>query len=122
MECKCVTDLESVPRMKKNFNRHRKDYYLAETIRRELRDTAALQENECFEDVKDEMYDGVVVTEEKDYDFGYDRMMAVLEHATTVGLSSNLQLLTLDWIGPGEKKGICHMLVNDEKLRWIEGD
>lgn len=49
-------------------------------------------------------------------------MNAVMEHATLVELSSNLQTVTLNWIGPGEKKGICHMLVNDEKLSWIEGD
>ena len=74
------------------------------------------------EAVKEEMYEGVVTTEEKDYACGYDRMNAVMEHATLVELSSNLQTVTLNWIGPGEKKGICHMLVNDEKLSWIEGD
>ena len=122
VECNCVKDLDSCPNMKKNFNRQRKDYYLAETIRRGLRDTVAPQEEENFEAVKEEMYEGVVTTEEKDYACGYDRMNAVMEYATLVELSSNLQTVTLNWIGPGEKKGICHMLVNDEKLSWIEGD
>lgn len=121
VKCNCVKDLDSCPTMKKNFNRQRKDYYLAETIRRELRDTIAPQENVSFDTVKEEMYEGVVTTEEKDYACGFDRMTAVIEHATLVELSPNLQLLTLNWIGPGEKKGICHMLVNDEKLSWIEG-
>lgn len=121
-ECNSVEDLDSYPKMKKNFARQRKDYYLAETIRRGLRDTVASEEDESFDNVKDEMYEGVVTTEEKDYDCGYDRMSAVMEHATLVELSSNLKTLTLNWIGPGEKKGICHMLVNDDRLNWIEGD
>lgn len=122
VKCSCIKDLDSCPKMKRNFNGQRKAYYLAETIRRSLRDTIAPQENGTFDDVKEEMYDGVVTTEERDYDCGFGRMSAVLEHATTVLLSSNLQVVTLKWIGPGEKKGICHMLVNDERLNWIEGD
>lgn len=121
-ECTCVKALDLFPNMKRNFNRQRKNYYLAETIRRGLRDTLASQENESFDAVKEEMYEGVVTTEEKDYDCGFNRMTAVMEHATIVELSPNLQDITLKWIGPGEKKGICHMLVNDGKLHWIEGD
>lgn len=122
MKCSCQEDLDSMPKMKKNFNRQRKDYYKAETIRRGLRDTVSLQENECFDIAKEEVYEGVVSTEEKDYDSGFDRMSAVMEHATLVQLSPNLNLMTLDWIGPGEKKGICHMLVNDKLLSWMGDD
>lgn len=122
VKCECVEDLDSCPKMKRNFNRQRKNFYLAETIRRGLRDTVSPQENENFDTVKEEMYEGVVTTEEKDYECGFDRMTAVMEHATVVELSSNLKLLTLNWIGPGEKKGICHMLVNDEKLSWMGDD
>ena len=115
-------DLDSEPKLKKNFNRQRKDYYLAETIHRELRDTIRLDEEEGFALLKDEMYEGVVTTCDKDYDTGFDRMTAVMEHATEVPLSNNLQDRVLDWIGPGEKKGVCHMLVNDCRLGWMEDE
>lgn len=58
----------------------------------------------------------------KNYDSGFDRMTAVMEHVTQVPLSNNLQDIMLDWIGPGEKKGVCHMLVNDGKLGWMGDD
>lgn len=115
-------DLDAEPKLKKNFNRQRKDYYLAETIHRELRDTIRLDEGEGFDLLKDEMYDGVITTCEKDYDTGLARMTAVTEHASLVSLSNNLQDRMLDWIGPGEKKGVCHMLVNDNRLGWMEDD
>lgn len=113
-------DLDSEPDLKKNFNRQRKDYYKAETIHRELRDTIRLDEEEEFSLLKDEVFDGVITTCEKDYATGFDRMTAVMEHATGIPLSNNLQDRMLDWIGPGEKKGVCHMLVNDERLGWME--
>ena len=112
-------DLDGEPNLRKNFNRQRKDYYLAETIHRELRDTIRLDE-EGFDLLKDEVYDGVITTCEKPYNSGLDRLTAVMEHATGVPLSNNLQDRMLDWVGPGEKKGVCHMLVNDNKLGWIE--
>lgn len=121
-KCERAEDLEPYPRLKKHFNRQRKDYYLAETIRRGLRDTVCPDETQNFDCLKDEIYEGVVTTEEKEYDSGYDRLSAVMEHATLIQLSTNLNTLTLNWVGPGEKKGICHMLVNDDRLHWMEGD
>ncbi|NBK77441.1 hypothetical protein D5272_02280 [bacterium D16-76] len=115
-------DLDSEPTLKKNFNRQRKDYYLAETIHRELRDTIRLDEEEGFELLKDAVYEGVITTCEKPYYRGFDRLTAVMEHATSVPLSNNLQDRMLDWIGLGEKKGVCHMLVNDSRLGWMEDE
>ncbi len=115
-------DLDSQPKLKKNFNRQRKDYYSAETIRRELRDTIRQDEAEGFDILKDELYDGVITTRDKDYDSSLLRLTAVMEHATEVPISNNLQDRLLDWVGPGEKKGVCHMLVNDGRLSWMEDD
>ena len=112
-------DLLPFKRLKNHFERQRKDYYLAETVHRGLRDTICQDEQENFAYVKNEIYDGVINTAEKEYACGYDRLTAVMEHVTSVQLSHNMQLLLLNWIGPGEKKGICHMLVNDERLSWL---
>lgn len=117
--CKKQTDLHNFPRLEKDFDRHRKNYYLAETIRRGLRDTGCFKNSDIFDTVKDEMYEGVVDTEQEEYDCGFDRLSAVMKHATVVQLSRNSENMTLNWIGPGEKKGICHMLVNDKRLNWM---
>jgi hypothetical protein len=115
-------DLQSHPKLVRNFNNQRKSYYSAETIRRELRDTITLDESDSFDILKDEMYDGVIETCDRDFEKGYDRMTSVLEHATQVSISHNLEDRLLDWVGAGEKKGICHMLVNDERIKWMEDD
>lgn len=115
-------DLKSHPKLARNFNNQRKSYYSAETIRRELRDTITLEESDSFDILKDEMYDGVIETCDRDFDTSYDRMSSVLEHATTVSISHNLEDRLLDWVGASEKKGVCHMLVNDKRIKWVEDD
>lgn len=121
-KCQRVEDLDACPTMKKNFNRQRKNYYLAETIRRGLRDTISPQDDGIFNSAKDEIYDGIIDMVEDDYNCGYNRMCAVLNHATLIQLSVCSNYLTLTWIENNEKKGICHMLVNDGKFNWMEGD
>lgn len=115
-------DLKDEPSLKRDFDRQRASYYQAETIRREMRDTLRVDDESNFSDFKDEVYDGVIDTCDADYDNGYERMKAVIQHATTVPLSNNTEERMLRWIGPGEKKGACHMLVNDERLYWCNGD
>ena len=115
-------DLKSQPKLERNFNNQRKSYYSAETLRRELRDTFTLDESDTFDILKDEMYDGVIETCDRDFNTGYERMTSVLEHATMVPISNNLEDRLLDWVGAGEKKGVCHMLVNDKKIKWMEDD
>lgn len=113
-------DLQANIAINKNFNRQRKCYYLAETIRRELRDTTLLDEIDGFDILKDEIYEGIIETHDKDYNFAFDRLNTVIEHVTIVPLSQNLSDLLLNWIGPGEKKGVCHMLVNDKRISWFK--
>ena len=114
-------DLDAQPKLRRHFDRNRKDYYMAETIHRELRDTIRLDEEDGFDLLKDEMYEGVIATRDKTtYNYAIERLDAVMEHATIVPLSNNLQDRMLDWVGAGEKKGVCHMLVNDKRLTWME--
>lgn len=111
-------DLLDEPKLKRDFDRQRESYYKAETIRRELRDTLQICEESDFALIKDEVFDGVIDTCDRDYPNGYERLSAVIRHATTLSLSPNLDNQSLNWIGAGEKKGICHMLVNDDRLSW----
>lgn len=66
-------------------------------------------ETEGFDILKEEMFDGVITTRDKEYDSSFLRLTAVMEHATEVQISNNLQNRLLDWVGPGEKKvyAIC---------------
>lgn len=100
-----------------HLNRQRKDFYTAETIRRFVRDT--LTDSKQFDILKEEIYDGIIDTHEQDYDSGYKRLVADLKQATIVNTSKSMLDSKLHCIGSSERKGVCHMLVNDDKLRWV---
>lgn len=101
----------------KNLNRQRKDYYSAETIRRFVRDT--LTDSQQFNVLKEEVYNGIIDTHEQDYDSGYKRLIADLQQAAIINTSKCMLDSKLHCIGVSERKGTCHMLVNDNRLKWV---
>ena len=103
-----------------NLNRQRKDYYSAETIRRFVRDT--LTDSQQFDVLKDEVYDGIIDTHEQDYDSGYKRLMEDLKQAAIINTSKCILDSKLHCIGVSERKGTCHMLVNDNRLKWVSNE
>ncbi|KJR44365.1 hypothetical protein UF75_5255 [Desulfosporosinus sp. I2] len=112
--------LEKYSRYNQNFARQRKDYYSAETIRRFVRDV--FTDSKQFEVLKDETFDGIIEVLESDYSNGFERLNAVVKHASTVSTDKSLLSSKLHCIGNSEKKGVCHMLVNDKRLKWVNND
>lgn len=115
-------DLDSYGTYKENFERQRKDYYLAESVRESARDNLAELPNDEFKVLADETYDGIYEVVHDDYDDGYKKLKGVMKHVTTVKLSKSLLTQLPGWIGPGEKKGMCHMLVNNSVFRWVDDE
>lgn len=113
-----IEELKNYKNYFDHFNRQRKDYYSVETIRRFLRDTAT--DSRQFDILKDEIYNGIIDVHEQDYENGYKRLIADLQHATVVNTSKCLLDSKLHCIGSNERKGTCHMLVNDNKLKWVD--
>lgn len=103
-----------------HLNRQRKDYYSAETIRRFVRDT--LTDSKQFEVLKEEVYNGIIDTHEQEYDSGYKRLVADLQQASIINTSKCMLDSKLHCIGVGERKGACHMLVNDNRLKWVKNE
>lgn len=108
---------EEYSRYKRQFNRYRREYYAAETIRESVKDTKLLNDGDYFEDLKNETYDSVIDKVDEPARTSYERMTKVLSHATTITLSSLLAKIP-NWIEANEKKGLCHMLVNEERIKW----
>lgn len=109
-------------RYKKDFERQRKNYYAAESVRQSIRDTLLPIESKDFEILKEETYDGIVPVYDRTYPNGYERLYAVMQHATIVRINKSLLAQLPGWIGASETQGVCHMLVNDEKIRWVDED
>ena len=117
-EINTVDMLKDYNKYFEHLNRQRKEYYSAETIRRFVRDTFV--DSKQFEVLKDEVYDGIIDVHEKDYDSGYLRLVADLEKVCDISISKCLLDSRLHCIGNSERKGTCHMLVNDNRIRWVE--
>lgn len=115
-----VEALKAYSKFFAHFGRQRKDYYSAETIRRFVRDT--LTDGKQFDVLKTEIYDGIIDVHEKDYENGYKRLVADLAQAVQVNTSKSLLDSKLNCVGNSVRKGVCHMLVNDDKIRWVETD
>lgn len=109
-------------RYSRNFDRQRRFYYMAETILEASRDTLKLKESECFDQAKDEVFDGIIETCDRPYPDAFMRLSAVIDRAAILSLSKKIQDMLLGWIGVGEKQGMCHMLVNDKKIRWVDDE
>lgn len=104
-----------------HFRQQRKNYYQAETIHRAIRDTVR-KDDKGFDTLKEEIEDGVYTEAHAKYPNGLEKADAVLSASVKVQISQNTDDYMLGWVGPGERRGVCHMLVNDHKLSWVEDD
>jgi hypothetical protein len=101
------------PALREHFSRQREAFYQAEALRVFVRDKV---EPGTFERLQDEIYAGVVDTNDDDgYADGYKRVVAVTKAAQDMEIKANP-------IAPiaqtQDRHGICHQLANDEKLKW----
>lgn len=75
-----------------------------------------------FDALKVDLYDGICDICASDYADGLLRMRATLSQAAGFPLSGSAIAQFPSMIKAAEKKGLCHMLVNDHKLEWVQGD
>ncbi|MDE8196212.1 hypothetical protein PT113_01655 [Erysipelothrix rhusiopathiae] len=115
------SDLDSLPtKYKRNFSDQRINYYSALRIDRFLRESIDNGE-EHSKKWKSETHDYIKDTLWDDYDDGYKRLLAVMKKVvdcSTTSIVDNFQNL----VGPKEKKGTCHLLVNDGCVHWVDED
>lgn len=109
-------------RFQKDFSKQRKDFYAAETIRRASRDSLATYGIEAFQSLKDETYAGIEDMLDNYYENGFLRLKAVMERVGILTLSKSMLLKIPNWVGIEERKGICHFLVNDGKVQWVDAN
>lgn len=116
-----VADLDSLPeKYKINFRGQRINYYSAVRIDRFVRD-AIEGGNEEADNWKSGTLDYIIDTVLDDYDNGYKRLVAVMkkvvDSSTTSVVSSFVRL-----VDAKEKKGVCHLLINDGEIKWVYND
>ncbi len=115
-------NLPNLPKKyQKNFIEQRENYYNIDSIFHSIREVFEDGE-EDFNRLKEDTYDGISDTCWQDYSNGYIRLIEVLRHATVITLSKSYLSQITNLIGNSEKKGICHLLVNDGKIKWVMED
>jgi hypothetical protein len=106
-----------------HFKRQRKDFYAAESVRQGTRETYGETDPDQFEVLKEETYDGVIDVWEQYYSNGLVRLNTVLAQAAQIRIDRCWLCRDTDWIGNSQKKGVCHILANDDKIkRWVNTD
>lgn len=110
-----VDDISSAS-YKGHFEDARKSFYKAEELRMLNRDSLP---DGIFENLKENIYDGVSSQSRKEFDDGYEKVLAIESEAGKIPIESNPLKDACQTI---DKKGLCHHLVNDEKLTWVEED
>ena len=113
-----IKSLENNSELYSDLQDQRNYFYSAETVRRFVRDTFTNEEEfNCFEN---EIYEGIKEIHKDDYENGYQRLNKDLAQATRVQTTKSLLDSKLKMIGAKEKKGVCHMLVEDKNIRWVK--
>ena len=111
--------------LRRNFAEQRKAYYSAESIHRSVREVFADGDKQFQHGNAGSLFRGAISDTLFDdrHTSGYDRLLAVLDKVTNITLSKSSFMNIIGLIANLEKKGICHILVNDGTIKsWVNID
>ncbi len=115
-----VQILDTYP-VKQHFIRQRNDYFVAKAVRRGTRDVYEDIKEEYFQILLDEIYNGIIdVYESPRHKTDFEQLEAVLIEAKGTPLDQCWLGRDTFWIGNSQKKGVCHILINENILKgWV---
>lgn len=113
---KAVSDPSALPTpaLKGHFQRQREAFYQAESLRVFARDSVP---QGTFEALQQDIFDGVIDTHNETHADGYQKVCVVTRTARTVQITANA---LISCTHPKDRDGICHQLVNQERLWWVK--
>ena len=114
-----LSDLDTEPIYKTNLQLHREFYYSAESVLHQIRDffTDSVKE---FNNMKHEIYDAIKYNISLTHKDGYEKLNSTMDIVIKVSFSKSFFAKPGNGlIGPSEKSGMVHMLVNDGKVLWV---
>ena len=75
-----------------------------------------------FDEMREEVKEGISPVMIPSYDNGYKRLTAVTSQSALVPITRSQIALLPGWIGAAEKVGMCHMLANRKEIQWVDED
>jgi hypothetical protein len=115
-------ELEVYPTYNNDLRQRRKEYYAAESVRRGTREVFKENDTDQFDLLKEEMYDGIFDVHSQDYKDGYQRLLRVMTQVSSIQINKSSISKLPEWMGNKERKGVCHILVNDGRITWVVRD
>ena len=115
-KCELPEDLQE------DLEYRRDDFYSAETVLIQGASALGIGDDSEFCKLKEEVFSNVrdTYTAARTED-GYHRMLKVMERSDLTPCVKCV-LARTNWVGSAEKRGICHMLAGEKKLRWVNPD
>ncbi|MGM0844998.1 MAG: ABC-three component system protein [Bacillota bacterium] len=118
-----LEDLKVYKRMLHHFNRQRMYFYQAESLKLFERDSMPSGIH-AFEDLKEEIFHGIIDTVYSEYEDGYERVKATTQQARNLIVSG--ENIFSSFVTGNDKNGICHHLANEDGLEeeviWVIDD
>ncbi len=111
-----VSDLTPHSELFQHFNRQRECFYWAEALNEFSRDSLPTG-NTSFEELKEEIFHGVVDISTQSHSNGYENVKKTTATAASLSIQSNA-LISVSKMQ--DKIGICHHLANENKLIWVK--
>ena len=98
-----------------DLHRQRERFYSAETLRRFARDNQPSAAS--YEDITDQMYNGVIDCVLRNFHSGYQRMLETMTTSAQIVISNHP---LRSYLKPQSKQGVCHQLANDDRIYWVQ--
>ena len=107
-------NLSTFPEYEQEYHSVRRNYYSADGLERFSRDWLP---NDCYKELLDECYETISPVVMSDHKDGYARYLKVSAQAAGTNYSSHP---LHHYIKVQDKKGLCHHLVNEKKVKWVK--
>lgn len=127
-DAECVTtislkslDDQQYSEYKKHLKRERRNFYAAESLREGTKDLFPEGEIDEFEALKEEIEQGVHYVYIDEYKNNLVRCNHVMTAAGRVQVQSTKTFIDNRWLGTIQKQGVCHFLVNEDRLKGWTG-
>ncbi len=107
-------NLPTFPEYEQEYNSARRNYYSADDLDKSSRDWLPY---DCYKELLDECYEAISPVVKNDHKDGYTRYLNVSAQAAVTNYSSHP---LHHYINVKDKKGLCHHLVTDKKVKWAK--
>lgn len=109
-------DLKNNQKLYKHFMRQREGFFSAQSLKRFARDE--LLNEDSYNSLKGQVEFGIMDVYENEYSSELERVKETTKQANSLGIScEEIKDVTIY-----DKTGMCHELVNDEKIIWSDID